>query len=273
MRINKKLYKKKPTVSSEISSDSIKNVKIIPFSIIITVSSDRISELKNCFHYLNQCHGINTCEVIIVLYQNEYIDLDFSSYENIDYKIIWSKRNNPENKFCLSHARNIGLIRAKYDWTLFLDGDILVSRNLCQVLSHPEVINKPSYIYTTNRYNILSHHNLTPANQLHQFRHSIDDSFVGFFHFYNRHRIISLVGGYDESFLNWGREDCDLISRILKQGMKIHNLRRWINVFHVIHDYDSSWNDGESDIINHKLQDENIKNKKYKMTNIGNIIK
>lgn len=281
MRINRKLLKKKGRPKTTVSTSYRTNYKngvqfnfdnVIGFSIIITFTSDRVSSLHNCLHYMNKCDSISKCELVLVLYQNEYVEHDFSQYKNINYKIIHSKRNNPKDIFCLSHARNIGLVNSTHDWILMLDGDIMIPPDTCKVLSHPKMRNN-SHIYFTDRVNILSHRNFADLNNLYTEKIDIDRNFIGFFHFFNKKRIMDSVGGYDEEMIGWGREDCDLVTRAQRMGIHVLPVRNHIVVFHIPHGYNEDWKYNGSDEHNHNLQDYNLNNNVIKKHNIGIILK
>ncbi len=279
MKINKRLIKRDEIVKkTESTFRKIDGITISPtdpiesFSIVITFSHNKVDSLHDCFYYLNKCHGIDKCEVILVLYENEYIEYDFSKYENIDYKIIHSKRNNDKNIFCLSHARNIGLVRAKYDWVLMLDCDILLPEDTCRYLSHPKVRN-PNKIYFTHRVNIKSHENYKDLDYLYERKSHMDKIFLGFFQFFNRKKAIELVGGYDIEMSGWGQEDIDFLTRMHRSGIKPDSISSYMKAFHVMHGYEADWKYEGSDEHNFKQKIYNLKNNLIKKENIGIIIK
>lgn len=245
--------------------------KVESFSIIITFSEEKVDALHGCLHYLNKCKGIEVCEILLILYQNEYIKYDFSQYKNINYKIIHSKRNNDKNIFCLSHARNIGLIRAKYDWVLMLDCDIMLPEDTCYILSHP-LVRDSNKVYFTERINVLSNKDYKNLDDLYEERVKIDNNFLGFFHFYNRLKIIEIVGGYDEEMVGWGREDLDMMARAHHEGMIPISLHKQIKTFHVIHEYGNEWKYDGSDECNYYKQVYNLENDLIKKENIGILI-
>ena len=205
---------------------------------------------------------------IIVIYENDYYEFN-NDFDNIKLNIFRSKRNNNENKFCLSHARNIGLIRAKYDWVLLLDCDIFVNKNLYNIL-YPCMFKGDNIIYITNRINIKSNKNRSDIDIIKNDVVSINEDFTGFFQFYNRITLINRIGGYDERYLMWGREDCDFIMRAGMAGIKIKKII--CAVYHILHEYEKEWKDDKCDDINYKLQYQNLEERNIKMTNIGNII-
>jgi glycosyltransferase involved in cell wall biosynthesis len=270
LRINRRLVKEKSKVESFIDKSKIICNTIGPFSIVITYSSNRLEPLKDCFYYLNQCLGIEECEIILVQYQNERVNDDFSEFQSLNIKKLWSKRNNPEGKFCLSHARNIGLQQATKSWVLMLDADVLVPPLMCKLLSDLWLRNSPSYMYICYRMNVSSHLNHSEIESIRKNILWSDTSFSGFWHFFNTDYVRDKIGGYDEKMNGFGREDCDLVMRFLMTGGRMCNISDLIEVYHIPHDYDPvDWKTEDSDQVNHRLQDDNSRNNKTKMEDIG----
>jgi len=275
MIIRKKLIKfdqiNKERMNVPISDGmNFDQIDVKPFSIVIPFSSARLESLKFSLDRLNRCVGIDKCEIVLVLYQNEFVDHDFAEYSNLNLNIVHSKRNNDQNLFCLSHARNIGLKQATHDWTLMMDADIICPENMCKVLSHPMMRNV-NCIYCTDRINFASREDLVQVDEKKIL--GVDNSFVGFFHFFCKKRIDDLVGGYDETMLSWGREDCDLMMRSQMFGMKVIHLKNNLPVYHVVHDYDTvEWKIEGSDERNHTKQILNALTKTLRMKDVGNII-
>lgn len=263
-----KLIKKKDKKPIRISTQQI-NVEIQPFSIIIPFSINKFQDLDNCLFYLNQCKGISKCEIVIVLYQNENISINFDHYKNLNYKIIHSKRNNAENIFCLSHARNIGLMNSKYNWNLCIDCDILFENNLCQNLSFER---KDDILYWTARYNVANFGLKQHLSQMTKYLHYVDQAPYGYFHFFNKQIIFDRVGGYDENMYGWGAEDNDFVNRCRLAKIDNMNIKDYVHCFHRIHPYDNQWKNNENLHNNSSKESFNQINSIIKINNVGKIL-
>ena len=255
----------------DLRSCKIFDVPVRPLSVILTYSNDRVDQLMDCLHYLDACDGADICEAVVVRYDNSEDGHDLSGVRNLRLVTVHSRRNNPEGRFCLSHARNIGLRAATNQWTLMLDSDILVDRHTFRVLSHPAVRDE-NCIYRTYRMNVPSHGGRLPIGGLRESVVGVDDSFVGFFHFFNKRRVSELVGGYDESFVGWGREDCDLVMRATMARMKIVDVGGVCPVYHVVHDYSADWKTATSDGENFARQNRNMREGRVKLAGGGEVL-
>ena len=293
MRINRRLIKrvnsnqmfvsKKTTkrISDAENADRIANAsprykengvirkasEIQPFSIVIPFSSDMKDVLdENCLSYLNKCFAIDKMDIILVLYQDDYTYHNFDQFQNINYRIIHSKRNNDDNLFCLSHARNIGIRYAFFDWVLCMDCDMFLPENFTIMMSAIMKTKNRNSVFWTHRYNVGSLERRKTVKY-------IDKSPFGFFHFFYKKNILEKVGGYDERISGWGLEDDDFIDRCKKSEITLQCMKDRLPLYHVVHNYNPIWKNEARKEVNIKIKKENEKNNITKITGVlGEVI-
>ncbi|MFW5794982.1 MAG: glycosyltransferase family 2 protein [Bacillota bacterium] len=257
----------KYNIEKFISSHS--DLQIKPFTIIIPFSREKINELMVSLSYYNKCLHIDKCEILLICYENNYIEYNFNIFNNINYRIIRSKRNNKENKFNLSHCKNIGFKNSLYDWVAFLDCDIKVPEIFCCSLFFYQ--NNPNISYWARRINI-NKYTEKSKNILSSYL-TVEDGPLGFFGFYHKDTIFSKLGGYDEKMYGWGFEDIDFIHRSKLAGIIYRKIDDF-DVYHNSHEYNNNWKclkskKNNSDIYHYHKNNKIIKIKKK----IGKIIK
>ena len=169
--------------------------------------------------------------------------------KDLPIEITWQ----PDRDFRAARARNLALLRTKHDYVIFIDGDCLLPPNF--VRSHLALA-KPGKIVSGNR-SLLSRHEsklllhkerLIDTNRLfssYKFRampfgplRDIDPfswQSVRSCNFGARTTDIIKVGGFDENYIGWGREDSDFVARMLKAGITVRSGRFATCVAHLYH--------------------------------------
>ena len=169
--------------------------------------------------------------------------------KHLPIEITWQ----PDCDFRAARARNLALLRTKYDYVIFVDGDCLLPPNF--VRNHLALA-KPGKLVSGNR-SLLSRHE---SNLLLRQKSQIDtkqlfsnykyrampfgplrdiDPFswqsVRSCNFGAHTTDILKVGGFDESYIGWGREDSDFVARMLKAGITVRSGRFATCVAHLHH--------------------------------------
>ena len=169
--------------------------------------------------------------------------------KRLPIEIAWQ----PDCDFRLARARNLGLLRTKYDYVIFVDGDCLLPPNF--VRNHLALA-KPGKIVSGNR-SLLSRHE---SNLLLRRKKQIDTK-----HLFSKYKYRAMpfgplrdirpfswqsvrgcnfgacttdifkIGGFDESYIGWGREDSDFVARMLKAGITVRSGRFATCVAHLHH--------------------------------------
>ena len=159
----------------------------------------------------------------------------------------------PDCSFRAARARNLAVAKSTAQYLIFIDGDVLLPKafieNHLQLSQSGTIIAGNRKILspeTTSR--ILDETNIATANYVFKstkFRRL----WLGIFrdHFWNtlesvRTCNLSLfredayaVGGFDESFVGWGREDTDFVARSVNSGMRIRSGRFAVAGAHLWH--------------------------------------
>ncbi len=169
--------------------------------------------------------------------------------EDLPIEITWQ----PDRDFRAARARNLALLRTKHDYVIFIDGDCLLPPNFVQ---NHLALAKPGKIVSGNRA-LLSRHETNlllhkerrmDTNRLfsgYKYRampfgplRDIDPSSwqsVRSCNFGAHTADIIRIGGFDESYVGWGREDSDFVARMLKAGITIRSGRFATCVAHLFH--------------------------------------
>lgn len=159
----------------------------------------------------------------------------------------------PDCFFRAARARNLAIAKSTAEYLIFIDGDVLMPRTFIE--NHLELSESGKIIAgnrkmlspeTTRR--ILGGKNKTTANNVFK---SIKFRRVWFGiirdHLWNKLDSVRtcnlslfrqdafVVGGFDESFVGWGKEDTDFIARSINSGMRIRSGRFAVTGAHLWH--------------------------------------
>lgn len=160
---------------------------------------------------------------------------------------IWQ----PDEGFRAGRSRNLGIAKTDAEYLILIDGDCLLPPNFVEshqrLAKHRHLVAGGRHLLSekqTNQYLARE----TPSNMV--FSHWKFKSFpmgllrtvsnsdwrkvrscnIGLF----KNDLLT-VGGFDESFVGWGREDSDLVVRLLHSGVKIRSGRLATCVAHLYH--------------------------------------
>jgi glycosyltransferase involved in cell wall biosynthesis len=196
----------------------------------------------------------------------------FSKSISIPVKHVWQE----DRGFRLSRIRNLAIKKSDCDYLIFTDGDIILHRNF--VKDHIKT-RRPHKFVTGSR--VL----LSKKESCKRIKNGITDFNFPFFSAKNRInaircKILSMlfsktdnviynvrgcnmafwksdlveVNGFDEQFSGWGREDSDIVFRLLKSGKTKFRLKFGAVQYHLFHkEYDRS-----SIIKNNRILSETI---------------
>lgn len=167
--------------------------------------------------------------------------------------LVWQ----PDNGFRASRIRNLAILKATGDHLIFIDGDCLVPDNFIE--SHQKLA-QPGWVVTGGRQ-LLDKTRSSEILDAHDFSHTRKwlrglkflRLPLGFIRNLTprQWRLVKTcnvgllksdlfaVGGFDERYRGWGREDSDLIVRLLHLGCRIRNGRFASCVLHFWHEKQS----------------------------------
>lgn len=205
------------------------------FSILICFRNRESERVKRCLDSLNN-QTIKIFEVIFVDYgstkelANE-IQILLKNYPFVSY-IYNDTRGLPWNQ---PHALNTGLLKAKGEFIVRLDVDLILPPNFFEVIQ--QKINKNSYFHSRTYFltpEFTDYQNLFQKNKKQNKFKVSNDYYLGLLMIINREFFLS-INGFDEYYSFWGHDDLDMSKRIQNEGKTLTWLD--INDLPVFHQY------------------------------------
>ena len=190
----------------------------------------------------------------------EVIVADDGSHMDIESIISKYRRNfpivkiwQPDKEFRAARARNLALARVNYDYVIFIDGDCLLPPNflekhlnlardrtivaggryLVNASVTQKLLDNPRKFQLTNLFTSYKFKDL-PLGPLRSIQHHSWQT-VRSCNFGAYTRDICLIGGFDENYIGWGREDSDMVVRLIRSGLTIRSGRFGASVAHLHH--------------------------------------
>lgn len=168
--------------------------------------------------------------------------------DSLPIELVWQA----DYSFRAARARNLAILRAKSEHLIFIDGDCLLPKEF--VSSHKKLADKGRIVAG-------GRHHLSESQSQYLLKTPNVDNGVafksikflriplGFLRDLRRrawHHVrtcnmsvmredILAVGGFDESYKGWGREDSDIVVRMLRNGATVRSSRFLATVSHLWH--------------------------------------
>ena len=183
---------------------------------------------------------------------------DGSSSETANLVRLWQSKLalrhvwQPDNGFRAARSRNLGFLKSRSEYIICIDGDCLLPPNFikCHLdLAGPRILvaggrcllspqHTQSVLWSKRNFSDIYNHwkfLRLPLGHFRDFRprrwQSVRTCNIGFY------RVdASDIGGFDELFIGWGREDSDFVVRMLNNAVKIRSGRLAACVAHLHHD-------------------------------------
>lgn len=198
---------------------------------------------------------------------------------------IWHK----DKGFRLSEIRNKAIAKAKYEYIIQIDGDVILHPNFIsdhkklsqkgcfitgsRVLLSPEttqsILNKKTIRFNIfskglgNRFNALY---FPIFNWFSKPKNSPIEKMTGRIRGCNmsfwREDLLA-INGYDEDFVGWGREDSDIVIRLIKKGCYRKKIKLAAIQYHIYHKEYSK----ENLELNHQLMEKALLSNDYRAKN------
>lgn len=162
---------------------------------------------------------------------------------------IWQ----PDSSFRAARVRNLALLRANGSYVIFIDGDCLLPPNFvenhCKLAHGKTLVAGGRHLLNSvetnrhldqgteikNAFNSLKFKTMRLPSALRDLtKTNWKVARTCNLSFYRSDALE--IGGFDESFCGWGREDSEFVLRALHSGMKIRNGRYYTTVSHLDHD-------------------------------------
>lgn len=158
----------------------------------------------------------------------------------------------PDSNFRAARCRNLGLAKSNTEYIVWIDGDCLLPTNF---LENHLKLSRPGYMVSGGRRlltesktqalidesvpieSAFSHWKFfsVPCTVLRDSRPTAWET-VRSCNFSLYRSDLDAVAGFDESFVGWGREDSDLVVRLMHKGVKVRSGRFAACVAHLHHD-------------------------------------
>ena len=202
----------------------------------------------------------------------------FQDSFRIPVKHIWHE----DDGFQLSKIRNKAILECSSDYIIQIDGDIIMERHFIE--DHIRFAKKNSVVVGSRSSLSEPYTQGLLASGILPSKKELDRNSNNFF---NSKRIPALtpllayyrttgknkyyakgcnmafwledmlaVNGYDESFVGWGREDSDLIVRLLTKGCFLRRLKMSGIQYHIYHKENDRYNEGTNDLLMKKRIEE-----------------
>ncbi|MBT4123202.1 glycosyltransferase family 2 protein [Candidatus Woesearchaeota archaeon] len=197
---------------------------------------------------------------------------EFSNKTSIPIVHSWQE----DNGFRLSKSRNLAIAKAKYEYIIVIDGDMLLHKDF--IRDHKKCAKKNTYIQGSRallqpefsrgmlktkdikRPSIFSN---DVKNKLNTLRLPFLSAMICRKNNQNMGRIrgcnfslfkedIIKVNGFNEEFTTWGREDSEFVQRLFNAGIYRSNLKFSALQYHLFHK-EGSANDNNISILNNTI--------------------
>jgi len=171
----------------------------------------------------------------------------FGWLRRLPIRHVWS----PDTNFRAALTRNLGILKSKSDILIFVDGDCLLPPSFVE--SHLR-LSRPGYLLGGGRLlldcektdlilrrgisltSVFNHWKFArvPLGPIRDLK-SKDWEQVRTCNLSVRKSDVLNIGGFDSSYVGWGREDSDFVVRLLHSGVKIRSARLAACVAHLHH--------------------------------------
>lgn len=198
--------------------------------------------------------------------------VDSWSSEKSSLVHVWQ----PDCAFRAGRIRNLAILKTEAEHLVFIDGDCLLPPTF---IENQRAMIKPNTLVSGGRYlsNSMETHLLLSGSVGVTTSLFDDIKFVKFplgwlrdiqpknanivrsCNFALARNDLVHVGGFDESYVGWGREDTDLVQRLLNAGLAVRSGRFGGSVYHLHHPVsDRSYLDGNQIKLERVLSDSAI---------------
>lgn len=202
----------------------------------------------------------------------------FKSRFSVPVKHIWHE----DKGFQLSKIRNRAIAECESDYIVQIDGDIIMERHFIEdhirfAKRNSVVVGSRSSLSESYTKVMLTGGDLPGKNELDRNSNNFLNSrripfltpLLSYYRTSGKNKYYAkgcnmafwledmlAVNGYDESFIGWGREDSDLIVRLLSRGCYLRRLKMSGVQYHIYHKENDRYNEGANDLLMKKRIEE-----------------
>lgn len=202
----------------------------------------------------------------------------FKSRFSVPVKHIWHE----DKGFQLSKIRNRAIAECESDYIVQIDGDIIMERHFIEdhirfAKRNSVVVGSRSSLSESYTKVMLNGGDLPGKNELDRNSNNFLNSrripfltpLLSYYRTSGKNKYYAkgcnmafwledmlAVNGYDESFIGWGREDSDLIVRLLSRGCYLRRLKMSGVQYHIYHKENDRYNEGANDLLMKKRIEE-----------------
>lgn len=202
----------------------------------------------------------------------------FKSRFRVPVKHIWHE----DKGFQLSKIRNKALAECESDYIVQIDGDIIMERHFIEdhirfAKKNSVVVGSRSSLSEAYTQSLLAEGHLPEKNELDRNSNNFLNArripfltpLLSYYRTSGKNKYYAkgcnmafwledmlAINGYDESFIGWGREDSDLIVRLLSKGCFLRRLKMSGVQYHIYHKENDRYNEGANDLLMKKRIEE-----------------
>ncbi|MCD8539305.1 MAG: glycosyltransferase family 2 protein [Leadbetterella sp.] len=203
---------------------------------------------------------------------------EFQKTFRVPVKHVWHE----DNGFQLSRIRNKALLECASDYIIQIDGDIIMERHFIEdhnrfAKKNSVVVGSRSSLGETYTRRLLKTGLLPGKRELDRNSNNFLNArripfltpLLSYYHTTGRNKYYAkgcnmafwledmlAVNGYDESFVGWGREDSDLVVRLLAKGCFLRRLKMSAVQYHMYHKENNRYNEETNDLLMKKRIEE-----------------
>lgn len=196
----------------------------------------------------------------------------------VPVKHIWHE----DNGFQLSKIRNKAIAQCESDYIIQIDGDIIMEQHFIEdhirfARRNSVVVGSRSALSEAYTRTLLAKSELPGKKELDRNSNNYLNSrripfltpLLSYYRTSGRNKYYAkgcnmafwledmlAINGYDESFVGWGREDSDLIVRLLSKGCFLRRLKMSGVQYHIYHKENDRYNEGANDLLMKKRIEE-----------------
>lgn len=203
---------------------------------------------------------------------------EFQNRFSVPVKHVWHE----DKGFQLSGIRNKALLECRADYVIQIDGDIIMERHFIEdhirfAKKNSVVVGSRASLNEAYTDRLLAKDRLPRKGELDRNSNNFLNArripfltpLLSYYHTSGKNKYYAkgcnmafwledmlAVNGYDESFVGWGREDSDLVVRLLAKGCFLRRIKMSAVQYHIYHKENDRYNEDTNDLLMKKRIEE-----------------